>query len=58
MKATQVATILLLGLALWSAHLAGAGYVLGKTNKKTYRWARAKTLFALLLAVMVCVMNW
>jgi hypothetical protein len=58
MKMTDLATIFLLVLAIWTAHLAGAGYILGKDNVRTYRWAISKSLFSILLIFAVVWINW
>lgn len=57
-KSSEVATILVLPLALWSAHLAGAAYILARNDPRAHRYAVAKSVFSVLLAALVVYINW
>ena len=58
MKMTDLANILLLILACWTAHLAGAGHILGKSNRRAHRLAVTKSAFSVLLIIVVIWINW
>ena len=58
MPLKSLATILMLVVAYWNAHRAGASYILAKENAKIRQFAIARSIFAGLLLALVVFINW
>jgi len=54
----SLATILLLVAANWSAHKAGAAYILGKEIPKIRQYAIARSVVSVLAMILIVSINW
>ncbi len=58
MATQNILTVLLSTILCWTAHVAGAQYIIGKNNLRVHRWATARTAGSIFLVVLIIVINW